>query len=1066
MSVIMCPVCGEMTEGEPDGGCVACGATLPPALFEKGRQEAEAEEEIRRQRKVRRTVDGEETDELLVAFREQFERRRIRIPPTWADRLRYLAGEVEPSRRLVTVIFVDLRGYSHLTSQLTEQQFDRLHEWYYELCTRRVELHGGFVVRFIGDAIYGAFGAPASFERDAESAVRAMLEIKEEIREKGTFEGHPLAIRGGADSGMVSVRPIDMQGKKLFDLFGSTVNLAARLQDRADTGEILVSETVADQVRGIFELEAKDPFIPKNFSHAVTPSSVQGIKHAEDIERRSEFRLVGRQSELDVIAGWVDRIQRGEFVKAQILGEPGVGKSRLIKEALERIRSRGIHTARFECEPHTQYSLLEGALWLARSIATASLPEPRNVPLSAEEILEAIRIGFPELEPYALPNIAYAIGIPTYIEALRFLPTSQIRSQVVGSLSALIREACRLTPWIIFIDDAQWCDRLTLEVLARVIELKPAGLLLMICGRSRVAVLEEKGEDDWQKLLLNPLPEEAMQELLAEILDFPNLHPIIRNRLLRETEGIPLYLIELAQNLGGKIDDPTILSKGLSEQGENVLGLPPLVFDVLQSRIDRLGTQKRALLQCGAVLGRQFRFQMIELFEEAEEDLLGELLALKGLRLLRDEPLPEDILFYFTPTVLRDVAYQMLTADQKLTLHRIIAERIERRFGGRLTSFSFELAFHWLNAGDLVRAQRYLKKAAEQAIVRGNPYDAYELVKKALNSSSRRRNDASEGEPAADLLNLQQKALLESLAGQACRLMGNYEKSDEHFNAFKYIAENTTNPRWTADVNYQLAVNHHDQGRFHLAEEEFGKLSVAKGGDSLFHAKVVHALGSIKLRTGRHEEALADFVTVAEELATLDQIVPTMADALVNAGLVHWQKGNLDEAETYFTRGLELWRRLNNVFGQIHALSNLGMLADMRGRFKDAQHHYDSAGRRAEEIGYLRGITIIEANRSNLSLLFQDWREAQRHASHALQAARMIGHPYSEGVALENLGLALAGLGLIEEASKALEESIDLSTKLNDPARRDSARLSSAWVALAQRHFPAQWDPKLGIHVT
>lgn len=1093
MSAMMCPVCGEELESVPERACPECGALLDERAMEKAKEEADERrgEDAALEAVRPRALSDEETDELLAGFRDQFERHEVRLPKAWVDRLRRLATETEASRRQATMFFVDLRGYTRLSQILDDVQLDRLRQWFYDICTRRVELHGGFIIQFLGDAAYAAFGAPWAFERDAESALLALIDIRDDVRRQKEFEGHELAIRAGADTGIVNVRLTEEHGRPRPDLFGSPVNLAARLEAQSDTWEILISDTLADQVRGVFELEQKPGWTPKNYGREVVPSAVLSHKGDAAQRRRDDLDFVGREPELTIFNDWVSRARSGEFVSARVSGEAGIGKTRLVREAIMRQGSAPLNHAIVGCEPHDQHILLGVMLKLMRHFAQRTLaaakPDGEEAPAPAEltpdAIFAALAGRLASTEPLILPNLGYILGVEPHLGALRGMPARQLREQTVASLVTLIESVSRAdSPWLIFLDDAQWADPLTWEVVAGVMDRRPPGLLLIVAGRKTEddgagsfggggAISEPEGVDEtrWEQMRLEALPPDARRALLAQLLDIEALHPVVRRRLLEESEGIPLYMMEMAREIGERPGGEFEATLRSLEARGDVTAITSLVIDLLQARIDKLSRQRRALLQCGAALGRRFDLKSIKLFESMHEELLSELYSLKGLRMLRDEPLPDNVAYYFTPTLLRDVAYRMLTPEQKTGLHRTVAREIEKRFSTNLKSFSYELAFHWLRAGEPSRARPHLRRAAQRAMDQGVPQEAYDLSRLALEGQKNpapARADDSEAITA-----LQQRGLLEEIAGKSARLLGDYTKADEHFRTFGQIASLIANGAWRAQGAFQLAVTSLERGAFEEAERLLDQMPPEAADGEEIAARARNVRGIIRLRTGRPAEALDQFLQVAADTDGKERLFLTAADAWNNAGLARWQLGEIAAARDSFSRALAIWQKMGHLFGQASTISNMGIASEKLGRLDEAAEYYARASEIAERIGYIHGNSAIEANRSNLSLLRRDWIEAQEQAARALHAARLIGHRNSEAIGLENLGLALGGLGQVDEALAALERAAELGVRMGDPVRRDSARLACASVALHNGHpelagrfldqLPADISPEL-----
>lgn len=413
------------------------------------------------------------------------------------------------------------------------------------------------------------------------------------------------------------------------------------------------------------------------------------------------------------------------------------------------------------------------------------------------------------------------------------------------------------------------------------------------------------------------------------------------------------------------------------------------------------------------------------------------------------------IYFSFTPTMMRDVAYRMLTSEQQAALHCSLAAQIERIFPDRLKQFAQDLAFHWLRGGNLEKTRPHLREAARQALDFGSPQDAEALLRWVLKPTGGAIHTEAGPLAEADKLALQQEGMLLELGGQACRLMGDYPRSDAYFQDYARIARLVGNQTWIIAALHQLAINAIEQGLPGQAESLVAEARSHQPLPPKLDALLSLADGLIKLRTGRLNEALAQYQEVAARGELEKQSPKIVGDACNNAGLACWHLGNLTQAEQSFSRALEIWRRAGNLFGQIATLSNLGIIAEKLGAFGKALGIYEQALKLADQLGYLHGISAIEANRANLSLLLRSWGTAQAQSARSLHFARLIGHTHSIGIALENLGLALGGLGLVDDALKRLDEAIALGEQSGDPSRRDSARLARAGVLLAHNRMGA-----------
>ncbi len=1061
MSTVTCPVCGELTELDSRLVCMICGSLLPKTLIQDS-EDADLKPSRKASKANKKSGrDAEQVNEIEQAFRYQFEQRKIHAPATWTDKMHRLAMEAEASRRQATVIFVDLRGYTRLSQIFDELQMRELRSWFFDLCTRIIELHGGFIIQFLGDAALAVFGAPYAFERDSESALQSLLDIRNEIRQRGKFLGQDIAIRAGAHTGTVHVQLTKVHGENRLDIFGSTVNLAARLEARAETWEILISDTLAEQMQGLFILEARTAFKPKNYNREVNPWSVQQHKGDEALRRSHDVPFIGREKELAQLQKNAEQIINGEFVALELTGDAGVGKTRLIDEFVHNLPADKISVYKADCQPHERHQLLGVLLQILESIIRNDSASSKDSKLSSDQQLEVLKKILGSENEAIIPGLGYMLGVKSLIQSMKTIPSSELRNLISACIFRLLEVISKQRPTILLIDNVQWSDILSQDTLSMICSNKPSGLMiLMICRLEDSSGLKpwenmvQKAEkptleiENCENIELTPLSKQDQEKLLETIIDIETMHPSIVKNLLRGSEGIPLYLIEYAQQTIELLDDDQELSKVHQAMQRSADSVPPSLIELLQSRVDNLGTQRRAVLQCSAVLGHRFSYGMIQFFESIHENLLSQLYALKGLRMLSEFSMPDDMGFLFNPTFLRDITYRMLTGEQQKEMHRIVAEKLEKNLGDSIDQFAYELAYHYIHAENLNSARPYMLKTCKHAIRYGSPQDAFSLITPILNESRIQQLLSSESMTTAETIELQQLGMLEEIAGQSLFLMSEYQNSSDHYQWYLKIAEKLRNSRWIFKAQIKKASNAIDSDNPIEAMKILDSLEDLQSYNLKQQLEILVMKGSLSLRNGELKQALEHFLEVVNKSNESKNTYQETAYALNNVGLVYWHQDQLEKAKEVFKQAIETSKRLNDSFALVSEKSNLGIIYEKQGDWSHAKILYSEALQSCESIGYMHGISAIEANRANLSIFTEDWAMAQKQSARALHFARLVKQKKSEAIALENLALAQAGLGLMDEAYLSFAEAMALSQEMADPIRSDSATLGEAWIAL------------------
>ncbi len=1040
----ICPVCGAENPDSTVLTCIDCYARIPSEHIEVLKKVPEAPASSNNIK----NNGTEHEDELIRLFKERFEEYKIKSPPSWKRRLSFLASNAEPSRRHATITFVDLCQYTYLSNVLSEDQTKEILGWFYEMVTRVVEFYGGFVISFIGDAVLSAFGAPCSFERDAESAVHSLLAIRKEVERKKVFHGHPLAIRAGADCGSVQVVINEVHGGKRVDLMGPSVNLASRLENAAKTMEILLSNRVAEQVRELFVLEEREPFIPKNFGRKVVPFAVLSpLSTPPFSHKKHRLKLISRDREMELLSQKLQEFQGGQPCAVCISGEVGCGKSRLLKEFTDTIKGKPFWKVFYECQPSNRHSLLEVIRHVLLLIARES-----------EKNGSVFNILTSDLPPVFRASLGYVLQEPEYIKILQDVPGKILKQQITDTVIYLLRKLSQEKPIFICIDDLHWIDVFSWNILNSLAGEDTSRIFLLVSGRRFGYTQKRKEEglqnirpsldnftlsrDKWIEITLKKLSQDDLLKILEQIFTSQKLHPAALSNILQKSSGIPLYVVELGNQLK-KYKKNDILTGLLINHKEE--DLSNLVLEVLQNQLDELTITKRSILQVSSVLGRRFSYQILRQFEILHMDLLSELYALKGLELLEEQVLPGDIFFSFNPSLLRDAAYRMLTKQQKEELHTRAARKLEREHHETSADFLYEIAFHWLKAGNFSRARLYLKKAAEKALDLGMPAESLELINFGLEIINRSKRGLT---GSNRMLALQQEALLRNLAGKAVHMLGDYQVSSKHFQQMYNLAESVGNKHWMTLACKGLALNAIEQGKTSQAFHFLEKGATLYGKSLPAHIKNVQ--GIAWLRNGDLEKAQNLFQTLIDTAEENNISFLSRADACNNLGLTCWQNGALIEAKNAFEKGLQYWRREKNMFGQAATLNNLGIIAEKQGKYSQALRFYNESAILSEQTGYVLGLTATYANIANLHLLTGNAVQAEKAALQSIYYAEIINHKYSESIARENLGLAYCARAKHELATKQLKKALSLASELKFSERIDSASISLAWLYMKQ----------------
>lgn len=639
----------------------------------------------------------------------------------------HLGTPREPSgeRRVVTMLFCDVRGSTSMAETLDAEEWTDIMNEAFEQLIPPVYRYEGTVARLMGDAILAFFGAPTAHEDDPQRAVMAGLEIVSAIgplREKLRDErGLDLNVRVGINTGPVVVGDVGSELRQEYTAMGDAVNVAARMEQTAEPGTVQITEGTYRLIADLFEVESLGGVELKGKREPVLSYRVIG-RHTSPWRVRAarslSAPLVGRDAEMDVVRSALDDVERGRGSILLIIGEPGIGKSRLVAEANalwdERHPDDDHHGDVWQCLPSdsaTPYAQYRRMILERADIRDAD---------PAEVVREKIT-GFTTTAPEAWVErrerlVRALLGVELPGEPRLEGEAFQREAMDVVAGSTLAVGGRRL---MVF-EDLHWCDSASLTLARAIAELvahAPIGILMTFRpDRSAPSWnFMERIRSDLGKhthmLELGQLTDAESGQMLKELLPVEGMSEDARHRILARTEGNPLFVEEVARAL---------LDAGAMEgsDGEGLpadLAIPSTIQSLITAGLDRLSESARRTLQAASVIGRTFDEQTLGAVAEANGELAADLLTLQErdlIRRVREAHAPE---FTFRHALTHEAAYGSLLIKRRKSLHRRVAEVLESTNAGRLEDVAPLLERHFSEAGDDRATYRYAMIAARAA---------------------------------------------------------------------------------------------------------------------------------------------------------------------------------------------------------------------------------------------------------------------------------------------------------------------------------------------------------------
>ena len=623
-------------------------------------------------------------------------------------------AEAVGERRHVTVMFCDLVGSTSISAGLDAEDWRDLVSAYLDAASAAVTEMGGHVAKKLGDGLMALFGYPVAQENDAERAARAALSIQRalaEVNHKNTGSGKPaLSARIGIETGPVVV---DAAG----EIYGDAPNTAARVQALAEPGTVVVTAQVQRQIVGLFVAEERGTHDLKGVPEPVT---LFQLVRASGGGRRAGQRhltpLVGRDEEIAMLMRRWERARQGEGQLVLIVGEPGLGKSRLIEELRIRLRDTPHTWTEWSCSQLLQNTPLHPiAEWGRQRFASADIPVDRQL-ADLESTLTLIKIDPAE----NVPLLAPLLDIPLPNERLPALAPEEVRRRQLAAMTNWVIVGARSQPVVLALEDVHWADPTTVDFIRGMAERgAQAPLLLLVTARPEF-------RPPWgmrshhTTISLAPLDRSQVQEMVAELSARHALSKQIVDGVTERTGGVPLFIEEVTRLL---------LERG--EQG-GVQAIPPTLQQSLMARLDRLGPA-REVAQIAAVIGRDFSYALlcaVAVMDDAALHINLERLAEADILLV--EGLPPDSDYRFKHALIQDAAYENMLKSRRQVLHRRVGEVLRDQFAAIAVAQPELLAHHFTQAGLIGAAIEWWGKAGQRSLERSALVEAAAQFTRAL----------------------------------------------------------------------------------------------------------------------------------------------------------------------------------------------------------------------------------------------------------------------------------------------------------------------------------------------
>jgi class 3 adenylate cyclase/tetratricopeptide (TPR) repeat protein len=934
----------------------------------------------------------------------------------------------EGERRQATIVFSDLSGYTAMNEQLDPEEVEGIMGRIKEEAVRIVESYGGIVNQFVGDEILALFGIPTAHEDDPLRAVKATMELHKMVRQmspevEGRI-GKPLTMHTGINTGLIVTNLRDDRDG-LYGITGETVNTGARFKSQAGSDDILVSPETKRLIAPYFETIALEEIRMKGKTKPTVPYRVIGESKIqtrfEVAEQKGFTPYTGRDQELTILHACLDKALQGEGQFVTVVGEAGVGKSRLHYEFRHRLDREKITVLQGRCQSYgSDIPYLPFIDALRRGLHLIEEDSPVEL---LEKAVTNIKAIDPSLEQF-IPLYLHLLSIQSDYPLPAHLQGKELRKAMEEALAAIITLNTQHRPMVMILEDWHWSDDASQPALKNLIGMTaPCALMVMVTYRPIYPA--SWGYMSYHTpVILKPLDASNTENIIKSVTGTTYLSEGLGKLIHERTNGNPLFIEEVCYSL---IEEGVVVVKdeeATLTQSLTKLSLPDTVQAIIRTRLDRLDRNTKEAIRLASVIGRVFGQRILERIYSVKATLSESLEALKALEVIQQIRVLPEAEYTFRHVMTQTVVYETLLLQRRKELHGAIGLAIEELYSERLEEQAPILAYHYIRSDRQDKAIEYALLAGDQAAGLYANTEATSYYEQAFTMSQSLPE-------SPEVQQWQIDAALKLAAVGITRQ--DIERDRMNLEQAHTLAEALNDEPRLARVLYWLGRIHYVLWSPQIAME-YAKQSLMiadRLGDDALAASPVNLMGRVYYQLSDFVQAIQFLERSVEQMRRIgNKVEESTASAL--SGYVLAFLGEFDRALAHADHAIQLAREIQNPFAKANAYHLRGCIGDQQGEWTQAIKDYEKAIRIAEKAEDLFRLYLVKSWKGRARAMIGDPDRGRELLEESLALAEKIGTKFWLAWQKTALAACLFMLGELETGSQLCQEAIRLGEETND----------------------------------